>query len=151
MFILKQTNILKFGLISLVMIAILFLSYVIVGFIGIQNIMEPYPYGTFFTWIIILLSVFYRFTFLVLTFGVFLGLINVYEWHWIFALLFTLPGFLFMFPKKIRNFRMKSNSKNKNSEATSNFSKSSFQSKPKNNDIIEGDYEIIKDNKNKEK
>ena len=65
MFILKQTNILKFGLISLVMIAILFLSYVIVGFIGIQNIMEPYPYGTFFTWIIILLSVFYRFTFLV--------------------------------------------------------------------------------------
>ena len=107
MFILKQTNILKFGLISLVMIAILFLSYVIVGFIGIQNIMEPYPYGTFFTWIIILLSVFYRFTFLVLTFGVFLGLINVYEWHWIFALLFTLPGFLFMFPKIIRNFKLK--------------------------------------------
>ena len=56
-----------------------------------------------------------------------------------------------MFPKVIRNFKMKSNSKNKNSETTSNFSKNNFQSKPKNDDIIEGDYEIIKDNKNKEK
>ena len=91
---------------------------------------------------------FIDFLFLVLTFGVFLGLINVYEWHWIFALLFTLPGFLFMFPKIIRNFKKNLIVKIKTRLL---FIISLGISKPKNDDIIEGDYEIIKDNKNKEK
>ena len=77
MYILKQTNLLKFGLITIGIIVGLFCFYVIVGFLGIQFLMEPYKYGTFFAWIIILFSIFYRFTFLLLTVGVFFGIINV--------------------------------------------------------------------------
>ena len=77
MYILKQTNILKYGLITVGLIISLFCFYVIVGFLGIQYLMEPYQYGTFFAWVIILFGVFYRFTFLLLTVGVFFGIINV--------------------------------------------------------------------------
>ena len=79
---------------------------------------------------------------------------KTYYFLLLFILILTIPACLTMRKsdnKIIRNFKMKSNSKNKNSETTSNFSKNNFQSKPKNDDIIEGDYEIIKDNKNKEK
>ena len=76
--ILKQTNLLKFGLITVGIIIALFCFYVIVGFLGIQFLMEPYQYGTFFAWVIILFSIFYRFTFLLLTIGVFFGIINVF-------------------------------------------------------------------------
>ena len=99
MYILKQTNLLKFGLITVGIIIALFCFYVIVGFLGIQFLMEPYQYGTFFAWVIILFSIFYRFTFLLLTIGVFFGIINVLEWHLIFAVLFTLPSLVFIFPK----------------------------------------------------
>ena len=98
MYILRQTNLLKFGLITIGIIIALFCFYVIVGFLGIQYIMEPYKYGTFFAWVIILFSIFYRFTFLLLTIGVFFGIINVLEWHLIFAILFTFPSLLFIFP-----------------------------------------------------
>ena len=106
MYILRQTNLLKFGLITIGIIIALFCFYVIVGFLGIQYIMEPYKYGTFFAWVIILFGIFYRFTFLLLTIGVFFGIINVLEWHLIFAILFTLPSLLFIFPKQILNFKM---------------------------------------------
>ena len=79
MYILRQTNLLKFGLITIGIIIALFCFYVIVGFLGIQYIMEPYKYGTFFAWVIILFGIFYRFTFLLLTIGVFFGIINVLE------------------------------------------------------------------------
>ena len=111
MYILKQTNLLKFGLITVGIIVALFCFYVIVGFLGIQFLMEPYQYGTFFAWVIILFSIFYRFTFLLLTIGVFFGIINVLEWHLIFAVLFTLPSLLFIFPKQILNFKIKSKNK----------------------------------------
>ena len=75
MYILRQTNLLKFGLITIGIIIALFCFYVIVGFLGIQYIMEPYKYGTFFAWVIILFGIFYRFTFLLLTIGVFF-------WHY---------------------------------------------------------------------
>ena len=60
MYILKQANLLKFGLITIGIIIALFCFYVIVGFLGIQNIMEPYKYGTFFAWVIILFSIFIK-------------------------------------------------------------------------------------------
>ena len=53
MYILKQTNLLKFGIISLGIIVALFCFYVVVGFLGIQFLMEPYQYGAFFAWVII--------------------------------------------------------------------------------------------------
>jgi len=156
MYILKQTNLLKFGLITLGIIISLFCFYVVVGFLGIQYLMEPYQYGTFFAWVIILFSVFYRFTFLLLTIGVFFGIINVLEWHLIFAVLFTLPSLLFIFPKQILNFKMNANSKtkpqknngnefvNKNSQQGMN----RFKTKSQTSEVIDGEYEIIKDSEN---
>ena len=157
MYILKQTNLLKFGLITVGIIVALFCFYVIVGFLGIQFLMEPYQYGTFFAWVIILFSIFYRFTFLLLTIGVFFGIINVLEWHLIFAVLFTLPSLLFIFPKQILNFKMNSNSKtNPQSDSVNEFanqnskqSMNRFKTKSQTSEVIDGEYEIIKDNENK--
>ena len=157
MYILKQTNLLKFGLITVGIIISLFCFYVIVGFLGIQFLMEPYQYGTFFAWVIILFSIFYRFTFLLLTIGVFFGIINVLEWHLIFAILFTLPSLLFIFPKQILNFKMKS--KNASKPQKDNFNEFSnanlkqnmnrFKSKSQTSEVIDGEYEVIKDSENK--
>ena len=157
MYILKQTNLLKFGLITLGIIISLFCFYVVVGFLGIQFLMEPYQYGTFFAWVIILFSIFYRFTFLLLTIGVFFGIINVLEWHLIFAILFTLPSLLFIFPKQILNFKIKSKNKTKpqknninefvNTNSQQNMNR--FKTKSQTSEVIDGEYEIIKDNENK--
>ena len=155
MYILKQTNLLKYGLITIGVILSLFCFYVIVGFLGIQYLMLPYQYGTFFAWVIILFSIFYRFTFLLLTIGVFFGIINVLEWHLIFAILFTLPSLLFIFPKQILNFKMHSNKKeekkkndfNKYSNTINQENMNRFKTKSQNNEVIDGDYEIINENK----
>ena len=157
MYILKQTNLLKFGLITIGLIISLFCFYVIVGFLGIEYLMQPYQYGTFFAWAIIIFSIFYRFTFLLLTIGVFFGIINVLEWHIIFAILFTLPSLLFIFPKQILNFKIKT--KKQNGQAKQNYSeertqsfnktRNRFNNKSTNNEIIDADYEIIKDEENK--
>ena len=157
MYILKQTNLLKFGIITLGIILALFCFYVVVGFLGIQFLMEPYQYGTFFAWVIILFSIFYRFTFLLLTIGVFFGIINVLEWHLIFAILFTLPSLLFIFPKQILNFKMKSKNTakpqkdnfNEFSNANLKQSMNRFKSKSHTSEVIDGEYEVIKDSENK--
>ena len=157
MYILKQTNLLKFGLITIGLIVSLFCFYVIVGFLGIEYLMQPYKYGTFFAWAIILFSIFYRFTFLLLTIGVFFGIINVLEWHMIFAIIFTLPSLLFIFPKQILDFKIKTKkqnsqtNKNYTEERTQPFNKTQnrFNNKSTNNEIIDADYEIIKDEENK--
>jgi len=157
MYILKQTNLLKFGLITIGLIGSLFCFYVIVGFLGIEYLMQPYKYGTFFAWAIIIFSIFYRFTFLLLTIGVFFGIINVLEWHIIFAIIFTLPSLLFIFPKQILNFKMKTKkqnnkpNKNYNEEIIQPFNKTGnkFNTKSTSNEIIDADYEIIKDEENK--
>ena len=157
MYILKQTNLLKFGLITLGIIIFLFCFYVVVGFLGIQFLMEPYQYGTFFACAIILFSIFYRFTFLLLTIGVFFGIINILEWHLIFAILFTLPSLLFIFPKQILNFKIKSKNKTKpqknninefvNTNSQQNMNR--FKTKSQTSEVIDGEYEIIKDSENK--
>ena len=158
MYILKQTNLLKFGIITLGIIVALFCFYVVVGFLGIQFLMEPYQYGTFFAWVIILFSIFYRFTFLLLTIGVFFGIVNVLEWHLIFAVLFTLPSLLFIFPKQVLNFKMKSTNKTKTQKnnlnefvnTNSKQSMNRFKTKSQTSEVIDGEYEVIKDNENKE-
>ncbi len=157
MYILRQTNLLKFGLITIGIIIAFFCFYVIVGFLGIQYIMEPYKYGTFFAWVIILFGIFYRFTFLLLTIGVFFGIKNVLEWHLIFAVLFTLPSLLFIFPKQILNFKMgtkKTEKKDNDFNVYTNTNRQQtmkrFKTKSQNNEVIDGDYEIINENdKNK--
>ena len=157
MYILKQANLLKFGLITIGIIIALFCFYVIVGFLGIQNVMEPYKYGTFFAWAIILFSIFYRFTFLLLTIGVFFGIINVLKWHLILAIIFTLPSLLFIFPKQILRFKMHSKKPSKRDDdfkvysgANKQQTMNRFKTKSQNNEVIDGDYEIINENeKNK--
>ena len=156
MYILKQTNLLKFGLITIGIIISLFCFYVVVGFLGIQFLMEPYQYGTFFAWVVILFSIFYRFSFLLLTIGMFFGIINVLEWHLIFAILFTLPSLLFIFPKQILNFKIKSKNKTKpqknninefvNTNSQQNMNR--FKTKSQTSEVIDGEYEIIKDSEN---
>ena len=156
MYILKQTNILKYGLITVGLIISLFCFYVIVGFLGIQHLMEPYQYGTFFAWVIILFGIFYRFTFLLLTIGVFFGIINVLEWNIFFAIFFTLPSLLFIFPKQILSFKMKGKTEHKTQSSTFNndtdssyqpqHNRNRFKSKSQTNEVIDGDYKIIKDN-----
>ena len=157
MYILKQTNLLKFGLITFGIIISLFCFYVIVGFLGIKFLLEPYQYGTFFAWVIILLSIFYRFAFILLTIGVFFGIINVLEWHLIFAILFTLPSLLFIFPKQILNFKIKPKNKTKTQKdninefvnTNSQQSMNRFKTKSQTSEVIDGEYEIIKDSENK--
>jgi hypothetical protein len=89
---------------------------------------------------------------------VFFGVINVLEWNIFFAILFTLPSLLFIFPKQILSFKMKGKTKHKtqssafnndtNSSSYPQQSRNRFKSKSQTNEVIDGDYEIIKDNEN---
>ena len=38
-----------------------------------------------------------------LTIGTFFGIINVLEWHWVIALLLTLPSLIFITPRKFKS------------------------------------------------
>ena len=75
----------------------------------------------------------------------------------IFAIIFTLPSLLFIFPKQILNFKIKTKkqnsqtNKNYTEERTQPFNKTQnrFNNKSTNNEIIDADYEIIKDEENK--
>ena len=89
--------------------------------------------------------------------GVFFGIINVLEWNLIFAILFTLPSLLFIFPKQILNFKMgakKTEKKDNDFNVYTNTNRQQtmkrFKTKSQNNEVIDGDYEIINENdKNK--
>ena len=87
----------------------------------------------------------------------FFGIINVLEWHLIFAILFTLPSLLFVFPKQILNFKIKSKNKikpekdniNEFANTNSQQSMNRFKSKSQTSEVIDGEYEVIKDSENK--
>ena len=87
----------------------------------------------------------------------FFGIINVLEWHLIFAVLFTLPSLLFIFPKQILNFKIRSKNKTKprkddlNEFSNTNLKQSMnrFNTKSQTSEVIEGEYEVIKDSENK--
>ena len=87
----------------------------------------------------------------------FFGIINVLEWHLIFAILFTLPSLIFVFPKQILNFKMKSKNKTKPQKDTidefantnSHQNMNRFKTKSQTSEVIDGEYEIIKDSENK--
>ena len=84
-----------------------------------------------------------------------LVLFNVLEWHLIFAILFTLPSLIFIFPKQILNFKMRSrktkehnnNDFNEYSNTTNKQTMNRFKTKSQNNEVIDGDYEVINENK----
>lgn len=77
---------------ALVFIVGLSLANIVVGFMGIEN-----EWG--FGWAVgaIFLALLFRFT-LPLTIGAFYGALNIFGWHWFFALLFAAPGLALLIP-----------------------------------------------------
>lgn len=75
------------------LIFILFgLCQLILGYLGIEHHL-----GLFWGLLAIICATMFRFT-LPITIGVFFGVTDVLEWHWIFGLLIALPSLIFMAP-----------------------------------------------------
>ena len=97
-------NIIKFGLIFILLSFISILFNIVIGFLGIQ-----FFYGTIVAILITIVSIYFKII-LPLYIGSFFGMIYVLEWHWLIALLICLPGLLFITPnlfKNIFNIRIK--------------------------------------------
>ena len=93
-------NIIKFGLLFILISFLSILFNIIMGFIGIQ-----FFYGTIVALLITIISIYFKVV-LPLYIGSFFGMIYVLEWHWLIALLICLPGLLFITPnlfKKVFN------------------------------------------------
>ena len=136
-------NIIKFGLLFIFISFLSILFNIIMGFIGIQ-----FFYGTIVAILITIISIYFKVIF-PLYIGSFFGMIYVLEWHWLIALLICLPGLLFITPnlfKKVFNINALRSRNNFNfkSNYSSNF-KNTMKTNVKNEDIIEGDYKVIKD------
>ena len=136
-------NIIKFGLLFILISFLSILFNIIMGFIGIQ-----FFYGTIVAILITIISIYFKVV-LPLYIGSFFGMIYVLEWHWLIALLICLPGLLFITPnlfKKVFNINILRSGNNFNfkNNNSSNFKKT-MKTNVKNEDIIEGDYEVIKD------
>lgn len=142
----NPTHILKIGIFIIIILFLLMIFHLIVGFLGIQDLL-----GTFVAILTTILCIFLKFP-LPLSIGFFFGIINVLEWHWIIAVFLTLPGLIFLTPN-----RFKSTFNTKTFTTGYNFNKKSFQDKNgtfktnvKNADIIDGEYRVINDeDKNK--
>ena len=140
-------NIIKFGLIFILVSFLSILFNIVMGFIGIQ-----FFYGTIVALLITIISIYFK-VILPLYIGSFFGMIYVLEWHWLIALLICLPGLLFITPnlfKNIFNINLLKSGKNftfKNDHSSS--FKNTMKTNVKNEDIIEGKYEVIKDDDKK--
>ena len=79
--------------------AILFLLFgiaqLVVGGMGIE-----YYFGGFWLGVAIVLVVFFRFN-LPIIIGSYFGAVELLQWHWALALLFAVPGLLFIVPSFI--------------------------------------------------
>lgn len=53
--------------------------------------------GSLWAFLALFAATMFRFT-LPITIGAFLAAVNLWEWHWFFALIFVAPGLLFMVP-----------------------------------------------------
>ena len=78
-----------FGFILFIIIAI---AQFVAGFVGIEE-----HFGTVWACVAIGVAFIFRFT-LPITIGAFFGAMDVWDWHWAAALLFTLPGLIFLVP-----------------------------------------------------
>jgi hypothetical protein len=84
-----------FGCLLMAVVALFALAQLVAGYTGIQHHL-----GTVAALIALFLALYARFT-LPLTVGAFFGALNVWGWHWIWALVFAAPGVVFvglMFP-----------------------------------------------------
>lgn len=69
---------------------------------GVAQIVAAYLgfdfyWGAFWAGLIIVACLWFRFT-LPVTVGAFLGAMEVWEWHWLFALIFAAPSLVLMVP-----------------------------------------------------
>ena len=140
-------NMIKFRLLFILISILSILFNIIMGFIGIQ-----FFYGTIVALLITVISIYFK-VILPLYIGSFFGMIYVLEWHWLIALLICLPGLLFITPnlfKKVFNINILRSGNNFNFKSNngSNFN-NTMKTNVKNEDIIEGDYEVIKDEEKK--
>ena len=136
-------NILKFGLIFILISFLSILFNIIMGFIGIQ-----FFYGSIVALLTAIISIYFK-VILPLYIGSFFGMIYVLEWHWLIALLICLPGLLFITPNLFRktfniNTLTQGNKFNFKSSNNSSY-KNTMKTNVKNEDIIDGDYKVIKD------
>ena len=136
-------NIIKFSLVFILLSFLSILFNIVMGFIGIQ-----FFYGTIVALLITIISIYFK-VILPLYIGSFFGMIHVLEWHWLIATLVCLPGLLFITPNLFRKtFNISTlrqrNKFNFKSSNDSNY-KNTMKTNVKNEDIIEGDYEVIKD------
>ena len=137
----------KFGLLFILISFLSILFNIMMGFIGIQ-----FFYGTIVALLITVISIYFK-VILPLYIGSFFGMIYVLEWHWLIALMICLPGLLFITPnlfKKVFNINILRSGNNFNfkNNNCSNFN-NTMKTNVKNEDIIEGDYEVIKDEEKK--
>ena len=136
-------NIIKFGIIFILLSFLSILFNIVMGFIGIQ-----FFYGTIVALLITIISIYFK-VILPLYIGSFFGMIYVLEWHWLIALLICLPGLLFITPnlfKRVFNINALRSGTNFNFKSNnSSNSKNTMKTNVKNEDIIEGDYKVIKD------
>ncbi len=147
-------NLLKAGILFIFLFFILAIFHLVIGFIGINYLIENMGFKDFS----ILLSIFttiiclYFRVFLPLTIGTFFGIIYVFEWHWIFAILLTLPGIIFLIPKFKTKFNFKNFNNSYNNEKNHynfNEEKESVKTNFKNSEIIDGEYKVINDENEK--
>ena len=136
-------SIIKLGLIFILLSFLSVLFNIVMGFIGIQ-----FFYGTIVALLITIISIFFK-VILPLYIGSFFGMIYVLEWHWLIALILCLPGLLFITPnlfKKVFNVNTLKSGNNFNFKKKYSYnSKNTMRTNVKNEDVIEGEYEVIKD------
>ena len=140
-------NVIKFGLIFILLSFLSILFNIVMGFIGIQ-----FFYGTIVAILITIISIYFK-VILPLYIGSFFGMIYVMEWHWLIALLVCMPGFLFITPnlfKKVFNVNILKPGNNFNFKKNYSYnSKNTMKTNVKNEDVIEGEYKVIKDDDKK--
>ena len=140
-------NIIKFGLIFILLSFLSILFNIVMGFIGIQ-----FFYGTIVAFLITIISIYFK-VILPLYVGSFFGMIYVIEWHWLIALLVCMPGLFFITPnlfKKVFNVNMLKPVNNFNFKKNYSYnSNKTMKTNVKNEDVIEGKYEVIKDDDKK--
>jgi hypothetical protein len=120
---------------------IIFLGFgilqIVAGYIGIDH-----HFGAGWAIAALVLALGFRFT-LPITVGAFFGAVDVWGWHWVFGLLFALPGLLFVVPGILAAFvdQIGSFGKNKNPAYDLN------PSEPCKEEVIEGNAVTIQENK----
>ena len=136
-------NIIKIGIFLILLLISLIIFHVVVGFLGIQ-----YYFGSIVAIILTIICIMFKFP-LPLSFATFFGITNVLEWHWIIALIISSPGLLFLTPKRTKStfkatFHNAGYFYNFSGKKSDNL-KHTIKKHVRNNDIIDGDYKVLKE------